>query len=124
MDGSVETEFVAFVADRAHTLRQAAHLLAGDRHAAEDLVQGALAKAFVAWRRIHGAPEPYVRRILYRDHVSRWRAVGRRELSMAEPPERVGSGGPDGDVALRVALRDALRHLPPRDALCAAGRRR
>jgi hypothetical protein len=43
------------------------------QHAAEDLLQTALAKAFARWRRIDVDAEPYVRRILYPDHVSAWR---------------------------------------------------
>ncbi|GAA3448797.1 hypothetical protein [Dactylosporangium matsuzakiense] len=36
-----ETEFSAFVAERAHALLRTAYALTGDRHAAEDLVQSA-----------------------------------------------------------------------------------
>ncbi len=44
-------------------LRTARLLTAGDRHAAEDLVQTALEKAYVAWPRIRrkGAQEAYHR---------------------------------------------------------------
>jgi RNA polymerase sigma-70 factor (sigma-E family) len=91
-----------------------AHALTGDRHAAEDLVQGALAKAFVHWRRIRGEAEPYVRKILYRDSVSRWRGLGRRpETPVAVPPETAWVGDRD-DPHLRLLLRDALLALPPR----------
>src|SRR5687767_7995911 len=39
----VEREFTEFVAARGHALLQVAYALTGDQHAAEDLVQGALA---------------------------------------------------------------------------------
>ena len=46
--------------------------------AAENLVQRALAKAFVRWRRIRGEAEPYVNRIIYRGSASRWRRRSNR----------------------------------------------
>jgi RNA polymerase sigma-70 factor (sigma-E family) len=112
---SPEASFTAFVADRAHALLRTAYALTGDRHAAEDLVQNALAKAYARWRRIDGEPEPYVRRMIYNDFVSAWRR-GRRhpEISVAEPPERSGPARLESDTALRMLLRDALLALPPR----------
>ena len=108
----VEREFTEFVAARGHALLQVAYALTGDQHAAEDLVQGALAKAFVRWRQIHGEAEPYIRRILYHDTVSRWRRPQRRaETTVAVPPDRPG---PADDVDLRLVLREALLALPPR----------
>jgi len=109
---TVEREFTEFVTGRAHALLQVAYALTGDQHAAEDLLQGALAKALVRWRHIEGAPEAYVRRILYRDHVSAWRRFGRREIPVAEPPERPAPDQPE--AALRLAARAALLALPPR----------
>jgi RNA polymerase sigma-70 factor (sigma-E family) len=47
-----EEEFVAFAEASAPRLRRTAYLLCGDWHTAEDLVQSALARVFVAWRRI------------------------------------------------------------------------
>ncbi|GAA3274398.1 SigE family RNA polymerase sigma factor [Dactylosporangium vinaceum] len=109
-----ETEFSAFVAERAHALLRTAYALTGDRHAAEDLVQSALAKAFARWRRID-EPEPYLRRMIYNDFVSAWRSPRRRrEVSVAEPPERGSPAIVESDTALRLLLRDALQQLPPR----------
>src|SRR5262245_53446161 len=89
-DVEVERQFTEFVAARGHALLQVAYALTGDQHAAEDLVQGALAKAFVRWRQIRGEAEPYVRRIVYHDSVSRWRRPYRRaETTVPTPPDRV-----------------------------------
>jgi RNA polymerase sigma-70 factor (sigma-E family) len=111
---AVEEEFSAFVAERAHALLKTAYALTGDRHAAEDLVQSALAKAFARWRRIE-EPEPYLRRMIYNDFVSAWRSPRRRaEVSVAELPEPAGGPAAEPDPALRLLLRDALRRLPPR----------
>ena len=117
MAQSIEAEFTAFVVERGTALVRVAYALTGDQQSAEDLVQAALAKAFARWSRISGDPEPYVRRILYNDRVSVWRRRGRgRELLMAEMPE-TGRGHQhrhDHDTTLRLALRQALLSLPPR----------
>jgi RNA polymerase sigma-70 factor (sigma-E family) len=114
MDQTVEAEFTEFVAARGPVLLRAAYALTGDEHAAHDLVQGALAKAFTRWRHIRTGPEQYVRRIIYNSHVSAWRRVRRREISVADPPERPAADAVDTSTALRLALRDALQTLPPR----------
>ncbi|GAA2635792.1 SigE family RNA polymerase sigma factor [Paractinoplanes durhamensis] len=112
MDQSLETEFTAFVAERGQALLRIAHALTGDRGRAEDLVQGALAKAYAKWPRIHGDAEAYVRRVIYNDRVSVWRRASRRpEVLAAEVPERPGH---DLDVAERIAVREALLSLPAR----------
>jgi DNA-directed RNA polymerase specialized sigma24 family protein len=53
---AVEQDFTDFVVRRSHALLRLAYTLTGDRHAAEDLMQQALYKAFVHWRRIDGDP--------------------------------------------------------------------
>lgn len=113
--GERDREFTEFVVNRSRALLRAAHALTGDRHAAEDLVQHALAKAFLRWRRIEGDAEPYVRRILYHDAANRWRRRGiRRETVTARPPDlALVSDGTD-DTHLRLLLRRALLQLPPR----------
>lgn len=115
MDRSLEADFTAFVAERGHALLKTAYALTGSRHAAEDLVQTALAKAFARWRRIEGEPEFYLRRMIYNDFVSTWRRARRRnEISVAELPERSGPVRLESDTALRMLLRDALLALPRR----------
>jgi RNA polymerase sigma-70 factor (sigma-E family) len=111
-----EAEFNAFVAERTHALFRTAYALTGDQHAAEDLLQSALAKLVLYWPRITTDPESYVRRILYREHVSVWRRMWRRsETPVADPPEHEPRDpDPAGAAVLRLVLRDALRHLPPR----------
>jgi len=58
------------VARRYGRLRHGAYLLTGDRATAEDLVQTVPAKAWTAWRRIEGDPDPYVHRILVDTYAS------------------------------------------------------
>jgi RNA polymerase sigma-70 factor (sigma-E family) len=109
----VDREFRAFVEARQHALLRSAYLFAGDLHAAEDLLQQALVKLALRWRResVHD-PEAFVRTVLYRDAVSRWRR-SQRELLTAEPPVRQEPGAEDA-VDSKVMLEQALRRLPPR----------
>ncbi|MEV4809622.1 SigE family RNA polymerase sigma factor [Micromonospora avicenniae] len=103
--------YVAFVENHQHRLLRAAYLVCGNRHQAEDLLQDALLKLALRWSTVReGDPAAYVRSILYRDTVSWWRRR-RREWLSAQPPEQVS---PDRDGALRLALRDAVGQLPPR----------
>jgi RNA polymerase sigma-70 factor (sigma-E family) len=115
MDAEGQESFREFVANRSSALLKTAVLLSGgDRHAAEDLLQNALIKAAARWQRID-EPEAYVRQILYRQQVSRWRLKWRRrEVTVAELPE---AGTPGDGVAaadLRVLMRGALARLTAR----------
>ena len=109
-----EADFEAFVIERAHALLRTAYVLTGDRHAAEDLVQTALAKAFARWRRID-EPEPYLRKMIYNDFVSGWRSRrSRTEVTVAQPPAYVSDWHVESRAVLRLMMRDALHTLPPR----------
>jgi RNA polymerase sigma-70 factor (sigma-E family) len=119
MDAEGLESFREFVDSRSSALLKTAVLLCGgDQHAGEDLLQNALVKAAGKWQRID-EPEAYVRRILYRQQVSRWRLKWRRrEVSVAEPPEAGPQSARSGDTAaaaeLRVVMREALGRLTPR----------
>jgi RNA polymerase sigma-70 factor (sigma-E family) len=105
--------FDEFVATRSPRLLRTAFLLTHDRPAAEDLLQTALARAWEAWPRIHGDPEPYVRRILVNAYASSWRRRWRGELPTADLPERPGAD-PQAGVDERDRLWRALGRLPRR----------
>lgn len=108
-------DFEEFVAARQEALLRTAYLLTGHRQDAEDLVQTALVKAVPHWSRLTGDPEAYVRRILVHENVSRWRRRRWREWTVAGPAEQLGSpASPEEDVAGRIALRQALAALAPR----------
>ncbi|MFE5406138.1 SigE family RNA polymerase sigma factor [Streptomyces sp. NPDC056580] len=115
MDAQAEESFREFVAGRSTALLRTAVLLTGgDRHAAEDLLQTALVKAAGRWSRID-EPEAYVRRVLYRQQISRWRSAWRRrEVVVAEPPEAGAAADGPGAAELRLVLRTALSRLTPR----------
>lgn len=109
---SPEEHFEQYVVARRGALLRTAYLLTGNLHDAEDLVQRALVKAVAKWPRIMERPEPYVRRILYRENVSRWRRRPVGEHLAAEVPERPDEQG--SDHAGRLAVRAALLRLTPR----------
>ena len=72
-----DEQFHDFVVSRRPRLLHTATLLtAGDTHLAEDLVQAALTKLYVAWPAFQRAdnPDGYVRRVLVTTHAS-WRLV-------------------------------------------------
>ena len=107
-----DADFTAYVAARRAHLRRTAYLLCGDWHDAEDLVQTALAKLYVAWPRVRrdGSPEAYARKILVRTHVDETRRPWRRERASSQLPE---SAAPAGlPVEERDALMTALAALP------------
>lgn len=116
VDRTTEVEFTAFVAGRTHALFRTAYALTGNQHAAEDLLQTALAKLALAWTRVSSDPEAYARRIIYREHVSIWRRMWKRnEVSTADPPNwRVLEHDHAGAALDRVLLRTVLLTLPPR----------
>ena len=104
------------VGQRPRLLHTATLLTAGDTHLAEDLVQAALTKLYVAWpayQRAHN-PEGYVRRVLVNALIDERRRVWRRrEQPMAVLPDIAGEA-PHGGGGAGDAVRTALRELPPR----------
>jgi len=103
--------FEEYVVARRSALLRTAYLLTGSHADAEDLVQTALIKCVPVWKRIADRPEPYVRQVLVRESISRWRRRRWRETSVDDVPDGAVA---EPDVAGRVALRQALGALPPR----------
>ncbi|MCF6471079.1 SigE family RNA polymerase sigma factor [Nonomuraea sp. MG754425] len=114
MDAADEQRFREFVDARSPALMRLGFLLTGgDQHAAEDLVQTALAKLAARWRRV-AAPEAYARQIMYRQQVSWWRTSARRgEVVRESPPEREERDA-HHQSELRLVLRSALARLTAR----------
>ncbi|MFI7576523.1 SigE family RNA polymerase sigma factor [Micromonospora sp. NPDC049497] len=106
--------FDDFVATRSPRLLRTAFLLTRDWALAEDLLQTALARAWEAWRRVEGDPEPYVRRIIVNTYASSWRRRWRGELPTADLPESGECADPYQTVDDRERLWRALGGLPRR----------
>ena len=108
------------VATRGPALVGYAYLLCGDRREAEDLVQDALVKTFARARAGTHVDnvEGYVRRAVLTTYLDgfrrrkRWAAV--RHLAVAAD----ASPGPETAVGDRMAVRDALAGLSPRERAC------
>jgi RNA polymerase sigma-70 factor (sigma-E family) len=110
--------FREYVTSRSRSLLRTAYVLTGNRADAEDLVQAALAKTFLAWDRIEdsGALDGYVRKAMVNTHISWWRRRRLDEYPTDEVPDRavVDDAGDAGDSDLQDTLRRAIDRLPQR----------
>ncbi|WP_285736635.1 SigE family RNA polymerase sigma factor [Kitasatospora phosalacinea] len=105
-------EFVAF--RERHLLRTAFLLTGGDAHLAEDLVQEALGRVFLKWRKISRLENPsgYAQTVLVNTFLSHRRRRSSTERVTDVLPE---TGVDDPDPALRLTLLRALAALSPAD---------
>ncbi|MFJ4007869.1 SigE family RNA polymerase sigma factor [Streptomyces sp. NPDC090023] len=106
---SLYPSFSSYVHARHPALLRTARSLTANPSDAEDLLQTALAKTYVAWERIedHRALDGYVRRALLNTRTSQWRRRRVDEFACDELPEPEPRPGGD-DPAERQALRDAM----------------
>jgi RNA polymerase sigma-70 factor (sigma-E family) len=106
-----EQAYVEFVTARQTHLRRIAYAICGDWHRADDLLQTALTKLYVAWPRVQrrGTEEAYVRRIIVRAHIDEHRRPWHREASGLEGLEPASV---EHDPTDRTALFAALQSLP------------
>ncbi|TYL45653.1 SigE family RNA polymerase sigma factor [Nocardioides sp. BGMRC 2183] len=113
-----DEQFTEFMAGCSRQLYRTAYLLTTSPHAAEDLVQTALVKSYVAWRRVRRADDPvaYANGVLIKSFLSDRRRRSSTELPLADLPERPPSSTEDpADPTDRVALMTALARLAPLD---------
>ena len=106
-----DAAFSDFVAARQTHLRRIAYALCGDWHRADDLLQTALTKLYVAWPRIRheGGEEAYCRQIMVRANIDESRRPWRRERPTDAVPEHAAE---PSQVEERSALFAALQALP------------
>ncbi len=110
-----DEQFRAFVTGRSQALLSTAYLLTRDWALAEDLLQSALVRSWLSWRRIAGHPEQYVRRVMVNEYVSWWRRKWRQEIPTEVLPEPPGAGPDEGAAAdTRLTTWRLLGTLPRR----------
>jgi RNA polymerase sigma-70 factor (sigma-E family) len=108
-------DFLEFATACAGHLQKTAYLLTGgDLHLAEDLVQEALSRMFVRWRRLSRVENPagYAHTVLVNTFLSLRRRRSSTERVTFEFPEIAVT---DADPALRLTLLRALQCLSARD---------
>jgi len=108
---AVFPSFASYVRARGPVLLRTARALTPNPCDAEDLLQTALTKTYLAWERIedHRALDGYVRRALVNTRTSQWRKRKVDEYccdELPELPERVLA--PAADPAEQQMLRDAM----------------
>lgn len=109
-----DAAYVEYVAARQVHLRRIAYAVCGDWHRADDVLQSALTKLYLAWPRLRNdqTPDSYVRRIIIRadldDRRRPWRRRERTGIDGLEPAAPAALGYED-----RSELLTALRSLPP-----------
>ena len=112
-------EFEAFVRARTPALLRSAFLLTGDQQLAEDLVQSALTRTHLAWKRLDDVAnaESYARRTMYHLQVSWWRRRKVAEVlpgDVPEPARRPVRIDDTDAITRRMTVERALRSLSPR----------
>lgn len=109
-----DEEFAQFVDERWPVLVRSAVLLGCARPEAEDLVQTALVRCYVAWEKVSGAGnrDAYVYRVLVNCHHDTHRRRWWRERPTEQLPE-VPADDATGQVDDADAVHRALRRLSP-----------
>ena len=110
---SHDDEFTDFVAARWPRLVRSALLLGCTEPEAEDVVQTALARCYVHWRKVSRAdnPDAYVQRVLVNTFVSSRRPRWRTERPTDQLPERAVADGTHAVDTADVVMR-GLARLP------------
>ena len=114
-DQDDEAAFREYVTARGAALLRIALLLTGNRADAEDLLQAALAKTYLAWDKIHdrAALDAYVKRAMVNTQISWWRRRRVEEFPTEAIPERATAEHlPPSE--LQDTVRRALDRLPQR----------
>lgn len=111
------SEFAEFALARAAALHRAAYLMVGDTQLAQDLVQEALSRTYVAWPRLRDPrnAEAYCRKAITTTAISWFRRKSwNNERPTEHLPDESRTVGPETTVVERDAVWRALQQLPPR----------
>lgn len=111
-----DLEFTSWLVAREPALQRTAHLLTGDVHSAQDLVQTTLAKLYLKWEHVSNADnvDAYARKVLVNEFRTAWRRPLRRVEQVVElVPDAPASEHPAYDGS-REAVWHFVCSLPPR----------
>ena len=113
--GNTGRDFDDYVASHGAALERYACVLTDDAHAAQDLVQTALMKAWRRWRRISRMeyPDAYIRRILTNTFLDQRQRRDTGKNPTAEVPDRPGGPDPAEQAVHRDEVIRALTTLTP-----------
>jgi len=120
MNAKLDGEFREFMHARWPAMVRLAYGLTGDQGHAEDVAQGAFARAYASWPRVRrsGDPDAYVRKIVINENRNRFRKRRVAERLTGSPPETALIDMPWTDAIReydeRSVLMTALRRLGPR----------
>ncbi|AUS78753.1 SigE family RNA polymerase sigma factor [Actinoalloteichus sp. AHMU CJ021] len=110
-----DSEFSRYFTEASRGVRATAYLLCGDWQRAEDLLQTAMLKVYLAWPRLANRDllDGYTRRVLVRTFLDENRRLWRRrERSTTEVPDNTVHPGDEAEH--RMILRSVLATLPAR----------
>jgi RNA polymerase sigma-70 factor (sigma-E family) len=108
--------FAEFATARSAALFRAAYLMVGDHALAEDLLQEALTKTYVAWPRLRDVnnAEAYTRKAITTTAISWWRRKSWQNEKPRDDVPELSSAEHSEQVAERDWLWAELQSLPPR----------
>lgn len=120
VDDAAATEFHDFFERHYAELARLAHLLTGEKDAADDLAADALVALWHRWDRVRAADHPaaYARGVVANMARSRIRSAVRERRRVALFWEQRSEGVDDPDVPAVVDVQEALRTLPFRKRAC------
>lgn len=101
-------DFESWLAAREPALQRTAHLLTGDIHSAQDLLQNTLARLYLRWERVRTADnvDAYARQALVNEFRTAWRRPRRRVEHIVElVPERPAPEAPAYDGSREAVWR-------------------
>ncbi|NDL58758.1 SigE family RNA polymerase sigma factor [Phytoactinopolyspora mesophila] len=113
MREELRESFVAMATSELNQLRRFAYAVCGDWHRADDLVQAALERMYVAWPRAHdvGDHGAYARKVLVRLAISETRRPWWRRERVADNMPETSGADIAADAAERHDLAQALAGL-------------
>lgn len=111
-----DLEFTSWLTAREPALQRTAHLLTGDVHSAQDLVQTTLAKLYLKWEHVRNAGnvDAYARKVLVNEYRTAWRRPVRRAEKVVELVPDVPAPEPPAYDGSHEAVWRFVCSLPPK----------